>query len=76
MLVAAKVAVTTRLYASLCSQGAVVAGNRGFLAMGDWLRSYDQELITLFKPPKNRLPSYSTKRPRFVDPRLSKLLRL
>lgn len=39
---------------------AIVAGNRGFLAIGDWLESYRQELIALFKPPKNRLPSYST----------------
>lgn len=39
---------------------AIVAGNRGFLAIGDWLTSYQQELIALFKPPKNRLPSYST----------------
>ena len=39
---------------------AIVAGNQGFLAIGDWLASYRQELIALFKPPKNRLPSYST----------------
>lgn len=39
---------------------AVVAGNRGFLAIGDWLKSYHSELIALFKPPKDRLPSYST----------------
>ncbi len=39
---------------------AIVAGNRGFLAIGDWLRSYRQELIHLFKPPLDRLPSYST----------------
>jgi predicted transposase YbfD/YdcC len=39
---------------------AVVAGNRGFLAIGDWLNSYHQELIALFGPPKDRLPSYST----------------
>jgi hypothetical protein len=39
---------------------AVVAGNRGFLAIGDWLKSYEQELIALFKPECNRLPSYST----------------
>lgn len=39
---------------------AIVAGNRGFLALGDWLASYRQELMALFKPPKNRLPSYST----------------
>ncbi len=39
---------------------AVAAGNRGFLAIGDWLKSYEDELIQLFTPPKNRLPSYST----------------
>ena len=39
---------------------AVVAGNQGFLALGDWLASYRQELMALFLPPKNRLPSYST----------------
>lgn len=39
---------------------AVVAGNRGFLAIGDWLKSYRQELIALFGPEKDRLPSYST----------------
>jgi hypothetical protein len=39
---------------------AVTAGNRGFLAIGDWLESYRRELIDLFNPPKQRLPSYST----------------
>lgn len=39
---------------------AVAAGNRGFLAIGDWLKAYQEELVELFKPPKNRLPSYST----------------
>lgn len=39
---------------------AIVAGNRGFLAIGDWLRSYRDALIELFQPPKGRLPSYST----------------
>jgi hypothetical protein len=39
---------------------AVTAGNRGFIAIGDWLKSYRSELIALFKPPKQRLPSYST----------------
>jgi len=39
---------------------AVTAGNRGFLAIGDWLKSYRSELIALFKPPKQRLPSCST----------------
>jgi hypothetical protein len=39
---------------------AVTAGNRGFLAIGDWLKCYRDELIALFKPPKEKLPSYST----------------
>lgn len=39
---------------------AVTSGNRGFLAIGDWLKSYRRELIDLFNPPKQRLPSYST----------------
>lgn len=39
---------------------AVAAGNRGFLSIGDWLRCYQSELVDLFKPPKHRLPSYST----------------
>lgn len=39
---------------------AVTAGNRGFLAIGDWLKCYESELIELFNPPKQRIPSYST----------------
>lgn len=39
---------------------AVTAGNRGFLSIGDWLRCYQSDLIELFNPPKQRLPSYST----------------
>ncbi|WP_293114984.1 transposase family protein [Moorena sp. SIO4G3] len=39
---------------------AIAAGNRGFLAIGDWLTSYREELIELFDPPLGRLPSYST----------------
>ena len=38
----------------------IAAGNRGFLAMGDWLKVYRDELVPLFAPPKDRLPSYST----------------
>lgn len=30
--------------------------------MGDWMRSYHEQLVDLLKPPKNRLPSYSTLR--------------
>lgn len=41
---------------------AIAAGNKGFLAIGDWISSYREQLIELFKPPKNRLPSYSTVR--------------
>jgi hypothetical protein len=37
---------------------AVVAGNQGFLAIGDWLKSYTQQLKELFDV--ERLPSYST----------------
>lgn len=39
---------------------AVTAGNRGFIAIGDWLKAYNQELVALFQPDKDRLPSYST----------------
>lgn len=39
---------------------AVSAGNRGFLAIGDWLESYKGELIKMFAPPKLKIPSYST----------------
>lgn len=39
---------------------AVAAGNRGWLAIGDWLRAYHDELVALFGISKNRLPSYST----------------
>jgi len=38
---------------------AVAAGNRGFQAIGDWLKAYDSELSALFQPPQERLPSYS-----------------
>ncbi|MBD2605769.1 ISAs1 family transposase [Scytonema hofmannii FACHB-248] len=41
---------------------AIAAGNKGFLAIGDWIVSYRQQLIELLKPEKNRLPSYSTLR--------------
>ena len=39
---------------------AVSAGCRGFLSISDWLNSYRAELLSLFAPPKDRLPSYST----------------
>jgi hypothetical protein len=39
---------------------AITAGNKGFLAIGDWLKAYKDELVVLFQPPKSRLPSYST----------------
>jgi len=38
----------------------VSAGCRGFISISDWLNSYRGELLTLFKPLKDRLPSYST----------------
>lgn len=37
---------------------AVVAGNHGFLAIGDWLKSYTEELFELFEV--KRIPCYST----------------
>ena len=37
---------------------AVTAGNQGFLAIGDWLKSYSEELKELFEV--RRIPSYST----------------
>ncbi|MEO1419124.1 MAG: transposase family protein, partial [Bacteroidota bacterium] len=33
----------------------IAAGNQGFLAIGDWLKSYEAELLKLFNPPKRRL---------------------
>jgi hypothetical protein len=41
---------------------AVTAGNRGFLAIGDWLKAHQKELVELFHTPKGRIPSYSTLR--------------
>ncbi|WP_254566518.1 transposase family protein [Oscillatoria sp. HE19RPO] len=38
----------------------VAAGNRGFIAIGDWIKAYSDELIELFNLEKKRLPSYST----------------
>lgn len=39
---------------------AISAGCRGFLSISDWMKSYQEELLELFTPRKNRLPSYST----------------
>ncbi len=39
---------------------AVAAGNQGFLAIGDWLESYHEQLSEVFGVEKQRLPSYST----------------
>jgi hypothetical protein len=39
---------------------AVAAGNRGFLAIEDWLKAYHIDLVALFQPDKGRLPSHST----------------
>lgn len=52
---------------------AIAAGNKGFLAMGDWLSCYHEQLVDLLKPPKNRLPSYSTQRLCIVTRRLRTL---
>ena len=41
---------------------AIAAGNKGFLAIGDWISSYREQLIDLLQPSKRRLPSYSTVR--------------
>lgn len=41
---------------------AVVAGCRGINAMGDWVKGYHDDLVALFEPRKDRLPSYSTLR--------------
>ena len=46
---------------------AVTAGNRGFLAIGDWLACYRCDLIAIFNPPKSRIPSYSTIRRVLLD---------
>lgn len=46
---------------------AVCAGCGGFLAIGDWIESYRAELIRLFQPQKDRLPSYSTLRRVLLD---------
>jgi hypothetical protein len=37
---------------------AVAAGNQGFLAIGDWLKSYSRQLKEMFAV--EQLPSYST----------------
>lgn len=52
-------AITFALCLALFTLG-VAAGNRGFLAIGDWLKAHHQQLVTLFQPPSGRLPSYST----------------
>jgi DDE_Tnp_1-associated len=39
---------------------AISAGCRGFISISDWLHSYRADLLVLFAPAKNRLPSYST----------------
>ena len=53
---------------------AIAAGNRGFLAIGDWLKAYQGELVALFQPPKNRLPSGAHNPPCAVTLRLSTIL--
>lgn len=39
---------------------AISAGCRGFISISDWLHSYQDDLLAIFRPAKNRLPSYST----------------
>lgn len=39
---------------------AIAAGNKGFLAIGDWISSYREQLLDLLQHPLGRLPSYST----------------
>ncbi len=39
---------------------AVAAGNQGFMAVGDWIRAYQTQLLDLLGVEKRRLPSYST----------------
>ena len=56
---------------------AVSAGNRGFLAIGDWLESYKRELIKMFAPPKLKMgwsvkgcyifPVHATSRHKYQD---------
>nr|WP_199464524.1 ISAs1 family transposase [Acaryochloris thomasi] len=45
----------------------VTAGCRGFIAISDWLKSYRADLLALFEPAKDRLPSYSTIRRVLLD---------
>ena len=46
---------------------AVTAVCRGFIAISDWLKSYHSDLVALFKPAKECLPSYSTIRRVLLD---------
>ena len=39
---------------------AISAGCRGFISISDWLHSYKEDLLAIFCPTKNELPSYST----------------
>lgn len=39
---------------------AIAAGNKGFLAIGNWIEVYQSELIELLNVEPKRLPSYST----------------
>ncbi len=55
-----RVSAIAYLYALPSSQAAVVAGNKGFIAIGDWIQAYRTQLIDLFGVEKQRLPSYST----------------
>src|SRR3989338_5363610 len=52
---------------------AIMSGYDGYRAIGDFIKRNDKELISIFKPKKNRLPSYSTIRYHLVLDTLIKL---
>ena len=54
----------------------VAAGNRGFLAIGDWLKADHEQLVTLFQPPLGRLPSGGHDSADITAVRVSGLFRL
>ena len=55
---------------------AVAAGNKGFFAIGDWLKAHKVEFVELFQPPKGRIPCYSTIRRTKNADRVSELFSL
>ena len=36
----------------------IAAGNKGFLAIGDWLKAYQEELVGMFRPYRIHLVSF------------------